>query len=144
MTENTNSTAPKWFKIIAIVALIWNLLGAMAYIMQVTMNPEDIAETEAQRVYYETYPSWATAAYAIAVWAGLVGSLGLVMRKSWAYYAYLLSLIGIVFQDVHAFLFADAISIFGASSLWLPILVILFSIYLLYLSKTAKVKGWIN
>ena len=39
----SNSGAPKWFLIVGIVALVWNLLGVFAYIMQQTMSPEDIA-----------------------------------------------------------------------------------------------------
>ena len=37
---NTISPTPKWFIIVAIVALIWNLFGVVAYIGRVTMSPE--------------------------------------------------------------------------------------------------------
>lgn len=37
--------APTWFWVIAVVALIWNLLGVAAYIMDVTMSAEDIASS---------------------------------------------------------------------------------------------------
>ena len=38
------STTPRWFRPVAIVALIWNLLGCFAYLSDVTMKPEDIAK----------------------------------------------------------------------------------------------------
>ena len=35
---------PKWFRPVAVIALLWNLLGCFAYLMDVTMKPEDIAK----------------------------------------------------------------------------------------------------
>ena len=39
--------SPLWFKIVAVVALIWNLLGAIAVIMNFTITPEAIADAVA-------------------------------------------------------------------------------------------------
>ena len=39
MSGELNSKAPRWFMIVAVVLLVWNLLGVMAYIMQVMMSP---------------------------------------------------------------------------------------------------------
>ena len=63
MSETTRSKAPKWFMVVAAVLLVWNLMGVMAYIMQVTMSPEVFAALpEAERQLYENTPTWATAA----------------------------------------------------------------------------------
>ena len=44
------SATPRWFRPVAIVALIWNLLGCFAYLSDVTMKPEDIAKlTQAEQ-----------------------------------------------------------------------------------------------
>ena len=42
MSEDTIK-APTWFTVVAAVLLVWNLLGVMAYISQVTMSPEALA-----------------------------------------------------------------------------------------------------
>ena len=40
----TINTIPSWFKIVAVVALVWNLLGVMAFVGQMMMTPEMVAE----------------------------------------------------------------------------------------------------
>ena len=146
MSENeSTNTAPKSFRTIAIVALIWNLLGAMAYILQVTMSPEAIAELPIEeQALYENIPTWATTAFAVAVWAGVAASVGLMIRKAWAYPAFILSLIGILLQDFHSFFMTNALEVYGVTGLVLPILVIAVAIYLVMYSKKAKDNGWIN
>lgn len=34
MSETTNSTIPKWFRIFAILALLWNLIGCFMWCME--------------------------------------------------------------------------------------------------------------
>jgi hypothetical protein len=49
--------------------MIWNLLGVMAYTMQVTMSPEPLqALPENEKTLSESEPVWATSAFASAVW----------------------------------------------------------------------------
>jgi hypothetical protein len=140
-----NSTAPKWFGIVAIVALLWNLLGVMAYIMQVTMSPEAYAALpEAQRTLMESTPAWATSAFAIAVNGGALGCLALVMKKGWAVPVLMLSLLGIVVQLIHSFFMSNSYEVFGPGGMVMPIMVLAIAIYLVVLSKGAKEKGWIS
>ena len=48
--HDARSTPPRWFRPVAVIALLWNVLGCVAYLADVTMKPEDIAKlTEAQR-----------------------------------------------------------------------------------------------
>ena len=90
-----------WFKPVAIVALLWNLLGCFAYLQNVTLTPEAIAAMpEAQQAVYHAFPVWGVAGMAIAVWAGALGSLALVLRKRWAVEVLVVSLAGVILQDV--------------------------------------------
>ena len=76
MSEKKIYKTPTWFMVVAVLLLVWNLLGVMAYIMQVTMSPETLAALpDAQRQLYENTPAWATAAFAIAVSGGALGCL---------------------------------------------------------------------
>ena len=71
MSGTRTQSSPMWYRIVAVLALVWNLMGISAYLMQVTMNEADLAALpEAQRLLYETTPAWATAAFATAVFAG--------------------------------------------------------------------------
>jgi hypothetical protein len=47
------SAPPKWFTPVAILALLWNLLGASAYLMDVTISPEAVAKMgDAEQAMY--------------------------------------------------------------------------------------------
>ena len=103
------STSPKWFRPVAVVALLWNLLGCAAYLVDVSLSPEQIAKlTPEQQALYASRPAWAVAATAIAVWFGAAGSLGLVLKKAWATWLLVLSLAGVVAQDLWLFVLSDA------------------------------------
>ena len=85
MNEEVTATLPKMFYWVSGAALVWNLLGIAAYIGQVTMSPETLAGLPPeQRALYEQTPAWVTSAFAIAVNAGAIGCLLLLLRKALA------------------------------------------------------------
>ena len=77
------------FWIIGIIALIWNILGVVAYLMQAYMTQEDLLALplEEQALYLDI-PAWVTAAFALAVFGGLLGCLLLLLRKKLATFVY--------------------------------------------------------
>jgi len=143
MSEETNNSSPKWFMIVSAILLIWNLLGVMAYIMQVTMSPEALAALpEAQRQLYETTPAWATAAFAIAVNGGALGCALLLLKRNLAGIFLQLSLAGVLVQMFHSFFMSKSFEVFGPGGLIMPIMVIVISIYLVVLAAKARAKRW--
>ena len=144
MSEDTIK-APTWFMVVAAVMLVWNLLGVMAYIAQVTMTPEAMAALpDAQRQLYETTPAWATAAFAIAVNGGALGCLLLLLKKNLAATFVQLSLLGVLVQMYHSFFMTKAFEVFGPGGLVMPIMVAVIAIYLVTLAAKAKARRWIN
>ena len=75
MSEETG--APSYLKMVAIIAIVWNALGAMAYLMQMSASAQDLFpdSTELQDIFNMT-PVWVKSAFAFAVWGGLAGSIG--------------------------------------------------------------------
>lgn len=133
------------FWIIGAAALVWNLLGIVIYVGQVTMTPEALAKlTEDQQNLILSTPVWANAAWAIAVNAGAFGSLLLLLRKSLAIPLFLVSLIAIVVQDFEAFVLRDAYSVVGINSLIIPSMVFVIAIALFLYSRFTKSKGWLS
>ena len=64
MNEEVTAAPPKMFYWVSGAALVWNLLGVMAYVGQVTMSPDVLqAMPEEQRALYENMPAWVTAAF---------------------------------------------------------------------------------
>jgi hypothetical protein len=143
MSEPERSKAPKWFMIVAAVLLVWNLVGVMAYIMQVTMSPEVIAALpEAQRQLYENTPAWATAAFAIAVNGGALGCVLLLLKRNLAGLFLQFSLAGVLVQMFHSFFMSNSFEVFGPGGMVMPVLVIVIAIYLVWLAVSAKNRGW--
>ena len=133
---------PKWFRPVAIAALLWNLIGCAAYLADVMITPADLAKmTEAQQALYHARPAWSIAATAIAVWGGAAGCLALILRRSWATPLLIASLVALVVQDVSLFvLTADR----NPVALMLQGLVLLIGIGLVRLARTATARGWIS
>ena len=143
MTQENSS--PKWFLIVSILALIWNLLGLMAFVSQVTMTAETIAQLPAaEQALYQNIPLWATAAFAIAVGAGTLGCIVLLMKKSIAKIIFITSLIGVLVQNFHSFFVIDAMAVYGVTSIIMPLLVIVIGVTLIMLSQKAIDNQWIN
>ena len=143
MSETTRSKAPKWFMVVAAVLLVWNLMGVMAYIMQVTMSPEVFAALpEAERQLYENTPTWATAAFAIAVNGGTLGCLLLLLKRNLAGLFLQLSLAGVLVQMFHSFFMSNSFEVFGPGGMVMPVMVIVIAIYLVWLAARARNRGW--
>ena len=145
MSDVINGKPSTNFWIIGGAALVWNLIGLVFYIGEVTMTPEALAAlTEAQQEFFLTTPTWATAAFAIAVNAGALGSLFLLLRKAWAVPTLVISLIAIVIQYVDAFVLRGAFGIVGVNSLIIPSMVSVIGVALLWYARVTKEHGWLN
>ena len=138
-TINKPSTT---FWIVSIIALIWNIAGVIVYLMQAFMTDDMKALlTETEREMYENKPAWATAAFAFAVFAGLIGAIGLLMRKKWTTTLFVLSLIGILAHQVYIFFISGAMDMESASLLVMPIMVTFIGIFLVWYSKKSTTVG---
>lgn len=137
--------APRWFKPVAIVALLWNLLGCFAYLSDVMVTPEDVAKmSAAQQALYASRPAWALGATALAVWGGALGCVGLIVRKRWSRPLLLVSLAGVIVQDTALFVLTAAVSQAGPAVLVLQGLVVVIAVALVFLGRRADVEGWLS
>jgi len=99
---------------------------------------------EAERALYDNIPSWVTAAFAIAVFGGLIGSAFLLMRKKLARPMFLISLIAIIVQMSYNLFMSRAAEVYGPGSVIMPIMVIVIGVFLLMYSKKTIAKGWLS
>ena len=82
--ENEKSRIPVWFWVVAVILLLWNIMGVMSFFMHTFISDEALAKLPQQeRELYGDYPMWTTIAFVIAVLGGFLGSLGLVLKKEW-------------------------------------------------------------
>ena len=138
------TAAPRWFKPVVIAALLWNVLGCFAYLSDVMLTAADIAKmTPDQQALHNSRPIWAVAAYALAVWGGLLGSIALLLKKRWATPVFAVSLAGVIVQDTALFGFTDAAKQGGAVVFILQGFVFVVCVALVQLSRKAVAAGWI-
>ncbi len=146
MSDVLNGRPTTNFWIIGGAGLVWNLIGLLFYVSEVTATPDAMAEgfSQAQIDFLMGKPVWATAAFAIAVNAGAAGSLFLLLRKAWAVPMFVLSLAGVLVQNVHAFGLANGLEVWGTNGLILPAIVLVISVALLLYAHATKKRGWIS
>jgi hypothetical protein len=144
MTSTTNKPAT-WFWVVSAIALVWNAMGVMAYFAQVTMGAEAMqALPEKERILLESVPTWATAAFAIAVWGGVLGSVLLLVRKTWATPVFIVSFLGIIVQMIHSFFISNSFEVYGPGGMAMPVMVLVFGAFLIWFSRKATANGWLK
>ena len=144
MNQITNKI-PVSFHVISVLALIWNLMGLYSFFMQSMMSDEMRSSmTGAEQALYDSFPWWMTALYGIAVLTGVMGSIGLLLRKRWARPFFLCSLIAVILQMVGSLVVTDALSVYGAQVLMMPLIIVVIAAYLWYYSGQSIAKGWIS
>ncbi|MEQ8207519.1 MAG: hypothetical protein RIA65_15205 [Woeseia sp.] len=140
MNDRIYAKPTRGFWIISGLALLWNLLGVVAYLLQVTASPAALnALTEAER----SLPVLVTGANAIAVFSGAVAGFALLLRKSWAIPLFMLSLLAVLVQIGATLLLTDAFAVLGAQAAVLPVAIVLISVYLIVFSRSAKRQGYL-
>ena len=145
MTTNGIKKPPVWFWVVSSLALLWNLVGVLSY-LNATLNQVAMLEamTQEQRELFEGIPAWATAAFAIAVFSGAIASIGLLVRKKWAYPLFVVSLVAAVLQFINWLFLQNAGAVYGGQAYVMPILVIIIGLFLIFFAKKAKQKGWLR
>ena len=112
--ENIKIKIPKWFWVVAIFFLLWNIIGVLSFFGHTFISDEALAKLpEKERELYGEYPIWTTIIFAIAVFGGLLGSLGLVFKKKWSKLVFIISLCAIIPQMVHNVFFTKSIEVYG-------------------------------
>ncbi len=142
MADTLSGAPPAWFRVVALLAVVWNAIGVFMYLSSVGLFGDPMAGlSEAERAAASSIPAWITGAFAIGTFAGLIGSLGLLLRKSWAQPVLVVSLIGLLVLEGWIVFFSGALEAFG---LTFPILVSAGAVLLAWLASHARGRGWLS
>lgn len=144
MNDNTAARIHWSFWAITTVALVWNVLGAINFIMQ--MNADVVAAMpETHRAIIEGRPVWATAGFAIAVFGGALGCFLLLLRRSAAYQLFIASLVGVLVTMAHTMAVESSNTSFSPFDIAMMIVMpMAMAGFLIWYSKHAESKGWIR
>jgi len=116
-----NSTAPAtrprtpWHLwVVGILALLWDGMGALDYLMTQTKNSAYMGQfTPEQLAYFYGFPAWVVSGWAIAVWGGVFGSLLLLLRRAVALWVYVVSLVGLLVTMFYEFVLTNGAQVIG-------------------------------
>ena len=144
MNEQSSKT-PIVFWIISVLGLLWNGFGIVNWIRQTFMS-ESFLEgmPEEQLVLFENVPMWLTLVFGIAVIAGTLGCIGLLMKKKWAVPVFLVSLIAIIVQMGYSMSLAEYRDVMGPMFFIFPLVLILVGVLLYLYARRLAGRDFLN
>jgi hypothetical protein len=144
MTDDRFSPRPVagWYMPAAIASLLFMLLGCVTYVMHVTADPASLPLD--QRSVYEAEPLWVTASYAVAVWAGLLGTALLVIRRKFAQPLLLVSLAAVLAWLAGLILVPDLRETISANDLAVAIVVAAITWTIFWFARHSGQRAWLR
>ena len=87
-SSNIKPSTRYW--LVAVLSFLWYAVGVFNYLAQAYMTDETLVSfPDEVQLYYTNLPAWVTAAFALAVFGGLLGSVGLFLRKNGLHFYFL-------------------------------------------------------
>ena len=142
MTTTNKPTTLFW--VVAIIALLWNLVGLFSWLAENFMMTDEVKALlpPEQLELMESAPSWGIFVYGIATIGGVLACIMLLMRKKLAVPLFLLSLVCIIIQMGYGIFFMKWGNVLGPVDAYvMPSIVILVGIFLYLFSKNNAKKG---
>ncbi|WP_324262341.1 hypothetical protein U4960_04260 [Altererythrobacter sp. H2] len=88
--------APWHLWAVGIVTLLWNSVGVMSYMMTRLAKLDTLGLTPDQIAWFDSFPMWANAVWALGIWGAFATSLLLLLRSRWAVVSAAISVIGLI------------------------------------------------
>lgn len=148
MQDGGRARAPVHLWIVGILALLWNAIGCYDYLMTRMRNTDYLAsmmpevDPNAMLAWVDAFPIWAQFGWGLGVWAGLLGSLLLLMRNRWAELTLGLSLVGAVLGLGYQIIAAPPIpGATGGMMEVMPYVIIAIALALFLYARAMRAKG---
>jgi hypothetical protein len=118
--------APWHLWVVGVISLLWNAMGAFDYIMTQSRSEWYMSQfTQEQLDYFYSFPAWADASWALGVWGAVLGSVALLLRRSWAVWLFGISIIGLVLTTIYNFVLTDGAAMMGdGATVWILTLLV--------------------
>jgi hypothetical protein len=134
---------PRHLWVVGIIALLWNCIGAFDYLMTQTKNAAYLsAFPPEQLAFFHGLPVWVVAAWAFAVWGGVLGSVLLLLRRRLAVPVFLVSLVGMVVTTFHNWVLSNAFELFSDTvSRVFTVVIIVITVGLYFYARAMDKRG---
>ena len=139
-----NSVKPSVvFWILGVLFIIWALIGCSFYLLEVMMSDADYAEAFGPELaaVRDLHPTWAIAAYATAVWSGLIAAVLFVLRRRLCVPIFILSLVAAIIGFIPSFTNSTLRDAAGSSFWVMPLIVVSLGIFEIIYSRKQRANG---
>lgn len=142
MDNNPATRTPVHLWIIGILAVLWNAMGAFDYLAtQLRLEFYMGHFTAEQLDYFYGFPVWMNAAWAIAVWGGLLAAVLLLARRRLAVSVFAISLAGLIVSSIYSFGLSNGMEMMGTGGAVFSLVIVLISIALLLYAMAMSRRG---
>ncbi len=142
--QETKSQGRPWHLwLVGIVGFLWSSIGVLSF-MLVQMNVEAVMSQypPEQREYFESFPLWAVAFWAIGVFGGVLGCLLLLLKNRLAVHVLFASVTGAIVSNLGGlFLLGGMEAMGGAGALGFAVFIIIFAAFLALYARAMCKKG---
>lgn len=140
--NESNVKTPVHLWIVGILAVLWNAVGAFDYsATQLRLESYMGQFTAEQLDYFYGFPAWMDAAWAIAVWGSLLGSLALLLRKSWAVWLFAIAILGMAVSTLYNFVLNNGIEVMGSGGAAFTAVIWVIALLLFFYARAMAKKG---
>lgn len=146
MSEINAMKPPIWYWVLAVIFVLWNLMGVANYLMSVTATPESLSAQGMDPVQIEfmlNIPPLYAAVFALAVWTGLAASILFILRMRLAVPAFLLSLLFVLLSFAFDFM-GGTFDVLGTPYLVIMIFVVVAAVFEYFSSRTIRGRGFLR
>jgi hypothetical protein len=142
--QGTKTPGRPWHLwLIGIIGGLWSSIGVISF-MLTQMNVEAVMSRfpPQQREYFESFPLWAVAFWAIGVFGGVIGCLLLLLKNRLAFHVLLASVIGAIVSNLGGLFLLGGMEVMGGTSaLGFTVFPIIFAALLAYYARAMSKKG---
>jgi len=142
MHDRQTISAPGWFGLAAIGAMLWELLGCALLLNQALTVPATLPPD--QRAIWSATPLWMHGAWAFAVVTGMAGAVLMLMRKRRSAPLLLVSFLAVVVQFSGMLVVPELRNLIGSDDLLAPFIVVVVCYGVWHLAQMANKQGWLN
>lgn len=139
MNKVIGAKVPAWFRLFALLGLLWNGYGVYMYLVSV-----GVIGAGAHAATAPAMPPWVIGTFAVAVFAGLVGSLLMVAGTRRACPLLVLSLLAVIVQTVWIAFISNARAVDGMKALIMPAIITVVALLLVLVAARGAEKNWLD
>jgi hypothetical protein len=128
--------------IVGVLSLLWNFMGVFDYLATQLKAEFYLSQfTPEQLAYFQNFPAWMVAGWALGVWGAFAGSIGLLLRQRWAVWAFAVSVAGMVVSSIYSFGLSDGAEVMGTGGVVFTFVIWVVAILLLVYARTQARNG---